>query len=149
MTAATEPQTFEEAVSRFQEFLHQNGWSTNLVWVEPTDLLLSGRGAMYVKLPVPAENLIHARERFTSGMSNGLGILFDTICELKNATCCYVWAPKDQTEQGYHLMGRGLKLTVLADRARRTGKPVVRQLYWRLLQRRHKKYSSMIRDLFG
>jgi hypothetical protein len=124
MTASTEPQTFEEAVSRFQEFLRKNGWSENLIWVEPTDLLLSGRGPIYVKLPVPAENLTHARERFTSGMSNGLGILFRTMCEVKNATCCYAWAPKDPTEQSYHLMGSGLKVSALTDKVRRSGKAV-------------------------
>jgi len=72
MTAPPEPRTFKKAVSRFEEFLRQNSYPPNLVWVEPTDLLLSGRGAIYVKLPVPAESPIRARERFGLGMNKGL-----------------------------------------------------------------------------
>ena len=129
MTASNEPQSFEEAVSQFQEFLRKNGWSTNLIWVEPTDLLLTGSPAIYVRLPVPAENLALAHKRFALGMSNGLGILFDTICELKNASCCFAWVPKNPTEQADHLMGRGLKLSAPADRSRRSGKAVVNRFY--------------------
>jgi hypothetical protein len=144
MTASTEPQTFEEAVSRFQEFLRKNGWSANLVWVESADLLISGRGAIYVKLPVPSENLTHARDQFTLGMSNGLGILFGTICELKNATCCFAWVPKDQAEQVRSLMGSGLKMSARIRSCHTTGKAVNYRFYWLLLKRRYEKYSDRI-----
>ncbi len=93
----TEPQTFEEAVSRFEEFLRKNGYSPTLMWVEPADLVLPGRRAIYVRVPVPSRNLEQARKRFVSGMTKGLGITFGTICDLPNATCCYVWVPKDQS----------------------------------------------------
>lgn len=148
MTALPEPRTFEEAVSRFEEFLRRNGYPPNLVWVEPTDLLLSGRGAIYVKLPVPAENLIRARERFGLGMNNGLGILLGTICYLRNATCCYAWVPKDHEEQQHHLMGNGLKLNATTD-SRRTGRDVTSRFYWYLLNRRYQKYSRLMPLLFG
>jgi len=64
MTAMPEPQTFEEAVTRFQALLIQNGYSANLVWVEPGDLVLPGNRSIYVKLPIPMGNLAQARDRF-------------------------------------------------------------------------------------
>jgi hypothetical protein len=89
MTAIPEPQTFEEAVTHFQDLLTKNGYSANLVWVEPGDLVLPGNRSIYVKLPIPTRNLARARDRFEHGMSNGLGVVFGTICELPNATPCY------------------------------------------------------------
>ena len=148
MTTLPEPHTFEEAVSRFEEFLRQNGYPPNLVWVEPTDLLLSGRGAIYVKLPVPAENLIRARERFGLGINKGLGILLGTICYLRDATCCYAWVPQDHEEQQRHLMCNGLKLSATTD-SRRSGRAIMSHFYWYLLKRRYQKYSRMTPDLFA
>ena len=70
----TEPQTFEEAVSRFEIFLRENGHSATLLWVEPADLVLPGRRAIYVRVPVPSRNLEQAHKRFVSGMTEGLGV---------------------------------------------------------------------------
>jgi hypothetical protein len=61
MTMTTEPQSFEEAVSRFEFFLKENGYSANLIWVEPSDLVLSGQHSVYVKLPSPTTTLTRAR----------------------------------------------------------------------------------------
>ena len=145
--STTEPQTFEQAVSRFEDFLRQNGYLTSLVWVEPADLLLPGRRAIYVKVPVPSKNLERARERFTSGMSEGLGVALGTICELPSTTCCYVWVPKDRAEQQEHLMGCGLKLS--AKTARIRGIPVTNPVHWQLLKLRHRKRAGLKQDLFG
>ena len=57
MTMTAEPQSFEEAVARFEVFLKENGYSQTLIWVEPADLVLPGRRAIYVRVPVPSRNL--------------------------------------------------------------------------------------------
>jgi hypothetical protein len=144
-----EPQTFEEAVARFEEFLCQNGYSGKVVWVESTDLALPGRRAIYVKVPVPSRNLDYARRRFALGMSGGLGVAFGTICELQNSTCCYAWVPKDRTEQQEHLMGSGLKVSAQAGSSRVHGIPVANSVQWQLLRIRNRKRDDLKQHLFG
>ena len=39
MTMTAEPQTFEEAVARFEVFLKENGYSVTLIWFCPADVL--------------------------------------------------------------------------------------------------------------
>lgn len=149
MTAMPEPQTFEEAVAGFEGFLCQNGYSANLIWVEPSDLVLSGRREIYVKLPVSAENLTRARKRFAAGMSAGIGITFGTICELQNATCCYAWKPNNHAERESHLMGDGLKLSAGTGLSRITGTPIRSWARWQLLKIRYRQYSDLNQQLFG
>jgi hypothetical protein len=140
---------FDEAVSRFEAFLRQNGYPTELVWVEPADLVLPGRRAIYVKLPVPENNLVQARNRFTTAMSTGLGITFGTICELGTTTCCYAWSPKDRTEQQEHLMGSGLKLSAKTGSSRLTGIAVRNWAQWQFLRLHHRRRSGLKPHLFG
>jgi hypothetical protein len=145
----TEPQTFEEAVSRFEVFLRKNGYSATLIWVEPADLVLPGRRAIYVRVPVPSRNLEHARKRFFSGMTEGLGVTFGTICDLPNATCCYAWVPKDRKQQQEHLMGSELKISAKTDSSRVPGVYVTNAIRWQLLKLRCRKRAGMTQDLFG
>jgi hypothetical protein len=145
----TEPQTFEDAVAQFKEFLRENGYSANVVWVEPTDLVLPGRHAIYVKMPPPSRNVEYARRRFAFGMSEALGVTFGTICELQNATCCYVWVPKSRTEQQEHLLGPGLKLSAQSVTSRVPGIPVANPVQWQLLKILHRKRSDFRQHLFG
>jgi hypothetical protein len=145
----TEPRTFDEAVSRFEDFLRQHSYSATLIWVEPTDLVLPGRRAVYVKVPVPLRNLEHARKRFVFGMAEGLGVTFGTICDLPNATCCYAWVPKDRKEQQEHLMGSGLKISTKTDSSRVPGICVTNAIHWQLLKLRYRKRIPLAQDLFG
>ena len=46
MAVTPEPETFEEAVSRYQGYLQMNRFSANVIWVELADLLLSDRGSL-------------------------------------------------------------------------------------------------------
>jgi hypothetical protein len=144
-----EPSTFEEAVANFETLLREKGYVANLIWVEPRDLILSGRRSIYVRLPVSATNLDCVRERFTSGMSTGRGIAFGTICELSHATCCYAWTPDTQTEKETHLMSSGLKLSVGADQSRLTGTAIKSWICWQLLKIRYRRYSALKKQLFG
>jgi len=145
----TEPQSFEEAVSRFEVFLKENGHSSNVMWVEPSDLVLSGEHSVYVKLPTPISNVTRARDRFERGIGNELGITFGTICDLSNATCCYAWVPKDEIDRQYHLMGRGLKVTATTGSSRLNGILIRNQLRWRLLKLLHRRHTRLRDSLFG
>jgi hypothetical protein len=147
--SSTEPRTFDEAVSRFEDFLRQHGYSATLIWVEPTDLVLPGRRAVYVKTPVSLRNVEHARKCFVAGMTEGLGVTFGTICDLPNATCCYAWVPKDRKEQQQHLMGSGLKISAKTDSSRVPGICVTNAVYWQLLKLRYRKRTPLAQDLFG
>ncbi len=151
MAIPRDPETFEQAVAQYLRSLsgYHYPFSENLIWVEPADLLLSLEGAICVKLPVPAENLARARERFEHGMKSGLGVLFGTLCDLPNATCCYAWVPKDKAEQKSHLIPRGLKTVVPTYSFRKQGKAVKNRFYWRFLKHRYQKNSGRIQDLFG
>jgi hypothetical protein len=145
----TEPRTFEEAVSRFEDFLRNNNYSATLIWVEPADLVLPGHRAIYVRVTVQSRNLEQSRQRFMYGMTRGLGVKFGTICDLPNATCCYAWVPRDRAEQQEHLMGSGLKLTGQVDSSRVPGVYVTNAIAWQLLKFRYRKRSAMTRDMFG
>jgi hypothetical protein len=89
---------FESAQERFREFLLRTGYPKELTWVTPGDVLLGGRKLIYVKLPVPSSNLARARDLFELGMLRQLGVLFKAMGEIDGATCCYVWAPADESE---------------------------------------------------
>jgi hypothetical protein len=112
-------------------------------------LLLSDRGSVYVKLPVPAENLAHAREVFRQAMSNRLGFGFGTICELEGATCCYTRILQDQTKRLWHQTGGWMSVSCQRDTPRRQGVAVKRRFYWWYLKRRYQVYSHTIEELFG
>jgi len=144
-----EPKTFADAVSRLEEFLRQNSFSVNLIWVEPANLILSGRRSIYVKVPVPSGNLERARDRFAMGMGEGLGIALGTICELPDATCSYAWVPKDRKEQQEHLMGPGLKVSAAKGSPRISGIRVTNPIHWQLLKLRHRKRAGLRQHLFG
>jgi hypothetical protein len=142
----SEPISFEDAVCQFQDFLNQNGYPRNLVWLEPTDIALTGRPCVYVKVPVQAGNLTRAFDRFTAGMSNKLGVCFGTICEMNDSTCCYAWTPTSHQEQVEHWINPPLKFS--AKMSRVPGIPVTRRLSWWLLKLRHHKYLNMREVLF-
>jgi hypothetical protein len=145
----TEPRKFEEAVSHFEDFLRSNGYSPTLIWVEPADLVLPAGRAIYVRVPVPSRNLEHARSRFASGMAEGLGVTFGTVCDLPNATCCYAWVPKDRKQQQEHLVGCGMKISAKTDSSRVSGVCVTNPICWQLLKLRYRKRTEMVQDLFG
>lgn len=149
MTNNSEPQTFDEAVVAYSEFLQKCGFPTGLTWVEPGDILLTGTRTIYIRLPVPQANLVHARERFEAGLRSGLGVWFQTLAELKNSTCCFAFVPEDEADQMYHLLGDGLKMSAQTDQSRRKGIGVRSRLRWALLKRHFRKHSWMIAELFG
>ncbi len=77
--------SFGATVARFQEFLGQNQYSENILWLTPEDVLLSGKQSVYVRVPIPAANETKARKMYDEGVANGRGLLMSTICEMQGS----------------------------------------------------------------
>jgi hypothetical protein len=125
---------FEESLSEFREFLRKNDYPEKVIWVEPEDILLSGHRFLYVRAPVPEINEQHVRQLYDVSQGNKTGILFETICAVKDATYAFAWMPRDATEAEYRLMGDSLKMSAKAGLGKVLGKVVHSRLCWRYLQ---------------
>lgn len=139
---------FDKAQERFREFVVKCGYPRELIWIAPSDVLLTGRKLIYVKLPVPESNLLRARELFKLGMPRQLGVLFKAVCEIDGATCCYVWAPAEESESRYALMPRDLKMSARVEESKIPARSVRSQLQWHFLKILHRKKQAMKGDLF-
>ena len=132
---------FDEAVASFREFLEKYGWSTQLLWVRPGDVLLDLHRRMLIKVPVPAENEDLARSTFDRGLETQLGVLFAALCQVPGGTCCYVWTPENPDEAERGLMPTGLKLSV-REGENLEGKQIKNGLYWRWMKWRYRKHQQ-------
>jgi hypothetical protein len=138
--------TFDEAVEEFEKFLAMNGYSPRIVWVTPADVVLTGKHTVYVKLPLPDENVESARKIYLDGMKRGFGEKFGTLCELKSDTCCYVWVPTNKTDAQYAMMPSGLKMN--AGGSKRPAKGVYSRLKWNYLRFVNRKMDVWKSELF-
>jgi len=143
-------ETFEAAIVKFRNFLLTNNCSPEILWVSSKEVAFPPKHFVYVKSPVPAANLDLARESYESGMAQNRGVLFSTVCEMKDATCCFVWFPKDQDEAERYLMPAdgSLKMSVRTDSPRIRGKIVKNSLRWKLLQMAYRKRAALFDPRF-
>ena len=143
--------SFGATVARFQEFLGQNQYSENILWLTPEDLLLSGKQSVYVRVPIPAANEMKARNLYDEGVANGRGLLVSTICEMEGSTCCYVWYPRSQEEEPLGLWPHdgSVKLSAKIETSRIPGRPVKSRLLWAFLKLRNRKKQNLKEFLFS
>jgi hypothetical protein len=139
---------FDKAQERFRDFVFKCGYPRELIWIAPSDVLLTGNKLIYVKLPVPENNLLRARELFEFGMHRQLGVLFKAVCDIGGVSCCYVWAPADESESRYALMGRDLKMSARVEESKIPNRSVRSQLHWHLLKILHGRKQAMKHQLF-
>jgi hypothetical protein len=125
--------SFEDSFLEFREFLRKNDYPEKVAWVEPGDVLLSGRRLIYVRAPVPETNEQHVRQLYDLSQSSHTGILFETICAIKDTTYAYAWMPRDAAEAGRRLMGDGLKMSAKTGLGKVPGKAVQSRLWWTYL----------------
>lgn len=104
---------FEEAVQRFQKFLSLNGRPTNIAWITPTDVLVTGSKLLYVRSADVAEAENSARRTFDNGMRLGYGVLLKGLFWIDGVTYAYVWVPRSTDEAREALMPKGVKLQVV------------------------------------
>jgi hypothetical protein len=99
----------DEAVSGFREFLRTNKYPEAVVWVEPQDVLMSGRDCLYVKEPVSADNLAHVQELFVLSGDSGTGILFEAVCSSEKETFAHAWVPRTPEQSKRAALSGGVK----------------------------------------
>lgn len=131
---ATRPASFEDSVSEFREFLRKNDYPEKVAWVEPGDVLLSGFRLIYVRVPIPRTNEQHVRQLFDLSQSSYIGILFGTICAIKDTTYANAWMPRDAGEAERRLMSDGLKMSAKTGIGRIPGETVRSLLRWSYLR---------------
>ena len=126
--------SFEDSLSEFREFLQKNDYPEKVEWVEPGDVLLSGRRLIYVRVPVPEMNEQRVRQQFDLSQGSHRGILFGTICAIGDTTYAYAWMPRDAAEAERSLMSNGLKMSAKTGLGKVPGKAVHNRLWWTYLQ---------------
>jgi hypothetical protein len=141
-----EKPNFEEAVVKFQEFLRANHYSGEISWVQPDDVLLTGKKLVYVRVSSEEARRKMARKTYEEGMPRRRGVLFRTICDLGSTTCSHVWAPETEDEAAKLLMPVGLKLTIQTDRIR--GVSVKSGIRWAYLRVRYRRKQILREELF-
>jgi hypothetical protein len=139
--------TFDESVTQFQDFLQNNGYSREVVWITPRDVILTRKRLIYVKFPVPRDNERFVRELFELGTTNRRGILFETICSAANIAFCRAWVPANDSERHRFLMPEGLKMS--AHTCRVAAFTVQNGLHWLFLQLRYANHQALKRVLFN
>ena len=107
--------TFEDRVSQFREFLEKNSYPQSLTWIEPHDLLLSGRRRIYVRVP-PTTNEERARQLFNLSQTSQKGILFGTVCATGDTTYASASVPRNDDEAQRSLIGVEFKMSAQTDR---------------------------------
>lgn len=97
-------ESFDEAKQFFQNFLSEQGLSSDLLWIFGEDIIcLSKR--LLIKVPLPAENESFAEVCYNVGRERDFGICLHAFCLLDERPCCYVWLPEDDLDAQYSLMG--------------------------------------------
>ena len=131
MTVEQAVETFEEAVTRFQRFLADNGYAREIVWVEPQDVLVTGTRKTYVRVPAPLEREKRAREMYEAVMKLDCGLRMATFAESAEASYCYLWGwPADHEKDPQLWPRRGLFMSALQRDSRGRAEPVRNWLRW-------------------
>lgn len=97
---------FEEAICRFQEFLSENGWPSEIVWVRTEEDL--------EPLPTPA-----VTREFERARQRGLGVCLYAIRKTGSSSLAVVENPRDsdEAERFMYPLDGGLKLSVAVRRS--------------------------------
>jgi hypothetical protein len=139
--------TFEDARTKFQAFLAQQGYSQELLWIRVADVISSGKPLIYVRRSKNSEKL--CRADYEAGISGGLGVLLRAIGEIDCKSCCYVWTPKSLDEAQRMLMPRdgGLKMQVRSGGPKLELKLVRNPFLWGLLGLWHFRTRAYANEL--
>ncbi len=141
---------FEAAVAEFQELLGKSEYAPKIVWVTPEDIIVTGKGFVYVRVPVPAINEAKARQMYDEGIKGGRGLLMSTACELEDSTCCYIWYPENIEEepQGIWPKDGGVKMAAKIESGKISGKAIRGLLRWKILALRYRAKQDLRNQLF-
>lgn len=108
-------ESFDEANQVFQNFLSEQGLSSDLLWVFGEDIICLPKRFL-IKVPIPAENESFAKVCYDIGRERDFGLCLHAFCLLDGRPCCYVQLPKDDLDAQYSLMGNhSVKYSVRSD----------------------------------
>ena len=110
MTCESQAPDFARAVEDFQQFLAEQSVSSELVWIFREDVA-STKGRIFIREPLPKENVAIAETLFKRGLKRGLGVSLDVLCLVGSRHCGFVWLPENEREAELHLVA-GLKMSV-------------------------------------
>jgi hypothetical protein len=139
---------FDQAVQRFQSFLANQGYSPNVVWIEPSDVVLTERKLIYVHHPYLESAEVLARNTFDQGLAFGNGVVLKGLFPKKHATYSFVWFPQDRVEGEHALVPpKEVKLEINPSQPFKVA--IIRSdERWHLLKKRHGCVQFMKTDLF-
>ncbi len=121
-------ENFHEAKQFFQNFLSEQGLSSDLLWVFGEDIIcLPNR--FLIKVPLPAKNESFAEACYNIGLERDFGLCLHAFCLLDGRPCCYVQLSEDDLDAQYSLMGNhSVKYSVRSDLI--NAEPVASSLLW-------------------
>jgi hypothetical protein len=138
---------FDQAVQRLRNLLARQGFSPNVIWIEPSDVVLTGDKRIFLYHSGGESAAIAARSTFEQGVQEGNGVVLKGLFPKKNATYSFVWFPRDRAEAEYEMVPPGVKLQVNLSE---TFKVVIirSRERWQTLSQRHGSIQFMKTDLF-
>jgi hypothetical protein len=138
---------FDQAVLRFKDFLANRGFSPNVVWIEPSDVVLNGDRRLFVYHTEQESAAIAARNTFEQGLAGGIGVVLKGLFPKNNATYSFVWFPRDRVEAEHEMVSPGVKLQVSISETFKSVAIRSRER-WQALSERHGSIRFMKMDLF-
>lgn len=140
---------FDQAVLRFKDFLAHRGFSPNVIWIEPSDVVLTEDGRIFVCHTEEESAAIAARNAFEQGLRQGYGVVLKGLFPREQATFSFVWFPRDSADAEYEMVPPGVKLQVSLSLPQHFKVVVIRNRErWQALSHRHGSIQFMKMDLF-
>ena len=135
---------FDEAVIQFQSFLGNEGYSRQIVWITPCDILLTGKPMVYLRVSEPGQNLSVVQREYELGTAANLGVKLSSFCDFGKFSYCFVWHPRDKDEAQRALMPAdgGLKLSVTNGSSRPIARRVSNRILWWLLKFKYRRENA-------
>jgi hypothetical protein len=137
---------FEAEIARFQQFLRVNQFSATILWIQPEDLLITGKRLLYVRFPVSKTREVVAQQTFEKGIGQQRGALLKALFELEGQSFCFVWVSENNDEAARAFMPAGVKLSIYTDRIPVTA--VRSRLWWWCLKTRFRRKQVLREELF-
>lgn len=138
---------FDQALERFRNFLAREGFSPNVIWIEPSDVVLTVDKRIFVCHTGGESAAVAARDTFEQGVQKGNGVVLKGLFPKKDATYSFVWFPQDSAEAEYEMLPQGVKLQVNLSEIFKV--IIIRSKdRWQALSQRHGSMQFMKTDLF-
>jgi hypothetical protein len=140
---------FDHAVQRFRGFLTDQGFSSNVVWIEPSDVILTGGKRIFLYHSGGESASVAARKVFEQGVDSGNGVVLKGLFTKRDATYSFVWFPYDRSEAERAMVPPGVKLEVSVSLPQNFKVILIRSRErWEELSKRHSSIQFMKLDLF-